>query len=102
MTEISFYEVLYIAKPDFGENMKSRSSIKKEKISHLQWCLDKLMFKENPNNSEEIEVLYRKIFKIISEMELLEDEEALCYYRKEVVTGRIRELLLEHKIELVV
>ena len=60
------------------------------------------MLKENQNNTDVVEVLYRKIFKIITEMEQLGDEEAIGYYRREVVGGRIRELLLEHNIELVV
>jgi len=82
--------------------MKSRSSIKREKISHLQWCLDNLMLKENQSNTEAIELLYRNIYEIISTMQDLEDVAALDYFRKEVSARRIRELLKHYNIDLAV
>ena len=82
--------------------MISRKSIKDEKISHLQWCLDNLTLRENQNNIETLELLYRRIFNIIAKMNRLEEEEALVYYRNAIEFGTIKELLQEYNIELVV
>lgn len=45
--------------------MKTISGIKAEKIGHLEYCLEKLRFKENANNEEEIKQLYRWFYHVV-------------------------------------
>jgi len=82
--------------------MRKFNSIKNEKIGHLQWCLDKLRLKENFHNCELCENLYRSIMEIVIKMSTLDDEEALVYYRKEMESRKIKELLKYYNIELMV
>lgn len=79
-----------------------RKTVKDIIISHLRWCLDELTFKESIYNIEDYEYLYRMIFNIKMKMESLDEEEALVYYRREMESGRIRDLLRKNNIELII
>lgn len=81
--------------------MKTISGIKAEKIGHLEYCLEKLRFKENTNNEEEIEQLYRCLYRVVSEMRLMEAGIALEFYKTHI-TDEVRNALLKYNVELIV
>ena len=80
--------------------MKSYEKLKKEKISHLQWCLDTLKLKEDKLSEEDYIYLYRYIFCTIQDMENMESLQANEYYRKRMYAKNIKYLLSKCNIEL--
>ena len=81
--------------------MKTIESAKKEKISHLEFCLEKLRMRENGYNELEIKYLYQKIYHVVCEMEVLDSVSALTYYNYHINDG-IRNELNKFNIELIV
>ena len=81
--------------------MKTPIGIKKEKISHLQDCLEKLLFRENSNNETDVERVYAYIYKVIWEMEEMNAMDALVCFRIKI-NDEVRKELLKYNIELVV
>lgn len=61
--------------------MRSFESIKRLKISHLEFCLEKLNYKENEENQERVKQLYKKIYHIVHDMSELEARKALEIFR---------------------
>lgn len=82
--------------------MRTLKTLKREKISHLQCCLDALALINNHYTDEDCEYLYRNIFEIINTMEVLEEVAALDYFRKEIEMKKIKESLKQYNIVLIV
>ncbi len=81
--------------------MKTPESEKRVKISHLQYCLEKLYKKCNVYNDIDIDGLYTYIHQVVLEMEEMNAKDALAYF-SDKITDDIRESLLHFNIELVV
>ena len=81
--------------------MKTPEGVKREKISHLQYCLEKLLQKDNGYNSIEIEQLYTYIYCVICELEGMNAIESLEYFNKKI-NDDVRDKLLHFNIKLVV
>lgn len=79
--------------------VRSVSSLKKEKIAHLNWCLEKLKFHDTGTKDEDYEYLYRFIFEMVATMSELSDKEALEYYHQKVMEGKLTEQLKKMNIE---
>lgn len=79
--------------------MRAPEGVKREKIAHLEYCLEKLSRKDNGYNTNEVDRLVIAIWDVIVAMKELEPMEALEYYRNNI-TDEIREALLHFYIEL--
>ena len=81
--------------------MQTSESLKREKIHHLESCLEKLQYKDNGFNEDKVLYLYEILYNTIVEMLKLEGMEALKYFDS-TITDDIRKALLTLNIELVV
>ena len=79
--------------------MKSVSQVKREKIAHLNWCLEKLRFHDTGTKDEDYEYLYRLIFEIVTKMNEMDDTEALDYCRQKFLDTNLVEKLQKYNIE---
>ena len=80
--------------------MQVSSGIRYMYISHLEDCLEKLILKDDGNNTLEVKYLYSLIYQIICELKELDDGEVIGYYRR-VIDGKVRNLLHSFNIILV-
>lgn len=80
--------------------MRAPGAIKNMYISHLENCLEKLVLKDDGNNTLEIKYLYSLIYQIICELKELDDGEVIGYYRR-ATDGKVRNLLHNFNIILV-
>ena len=81
--------------------MVSTRSIKKEKIAHLEYCIEKISQKNNGFNEEEVKRLCLLMGDVICNMEKMNESEALSYYWKNIDED-VRKALLRFNIELIV
>jgi len=81
--------------------MKTPEGVKREKISHLEYCLEKLLLKDNGYNTTEVERLYAYIYRVICEMDKMNAIDATEYYRNKIYAD-VRGTLMRFNIELVV
>lgn len=81
--------------------MKTVDSVKREKISHLEFCLEKLRMRESEHNELEIAYLYKKIYYVICEMNELDSLRALNYFNIHINDEILKELN-KFDIELIV
>lgn len=81
--------------------MKMPEAVKNEKISHLEYCLDKLIQKDNGCNELEIVNLYRRIYHVVCEMKRLDAHKALEYFTDNI-NDNVRTTLKRLNIELCV
>ena len=81
--------------------MRAKESIKNEKILHLEYCLEKLLQKDNGYNEMDIKQLYTLIYRVVCEMRELDTDEALKCFNNSI-DADVRNLLLKYNIELVV
>jgi len=80
-------------------SMKTPERIKREKIAHLNWCLEKLKFFDQ-RNDDDCEQLYRDIYSLISSMEKLEAIAAYEHYHQRMLDGTLILRLQRYNIEL--
>ena len=73
-----------MSKEKWRKCMRTPETIKSEKISHLEYCLDKLLQKDNGYNEIEIKRLYSLIYRVICEMQRMEVSEALNYFSNNI------------------
>ena len=57
--------------------MKSIKTVNKEKISHLENCLQQLKFKENEQNELDVRYVSKIIYNTLEEMKSLDDKDSL-------------------------
>lgn len=81
--------------------MRTEESIKNEKISHLEYCLEKLLQKDDGYNEMDIKHLYTLIYRVVCEMRELDADEALKRFNNSI-DDNVRNLLCKYNIELVV
>ncbi len=79
--------------------MQTPQAVKDEKIAHLEYCLNKLQYKNSGNNEGEIYRLYSHIYGVICKMNELEALPALQHFR-ENINEDVRSALLRFNIEL--
>lgn len=81
--------------------MQTQQAVKDEKIAHLEYCLNKLQYKNSGYNEDRIYRLYSHIYGVIRKMNELDASSALEYFRENINEG-IRNELLRFNIELMV
>lgn len=81
--------------------MQTPESLKKEIISHLEYCLEKLQYKDNGYNESKVMRLYTIIYNVINEMQKLESIDALEYF-KTTINDDVRKELSHFNIELII
>lgn len=81
--------------------MKTKQAVKDEKIAHLEYCLNKLQYKNYGYNEDRIYRLYSYIYGVICKMNELDAPSALKYFN-ENITEAVRSELLSFNIELMV
>ena len=79
--------------------MKSVSEVKRVKLAHLNWCLEKLKFRDTGIKEEDYEYLYRLIFEIVTKMNEMDDTEALDYCRQKFLDTNLVEKLQKYNID---
>lgn len=79
--------------------MKEESRRKKILIGHLEYCLEKLILKDNGNNTNEIVRLYTAVYQVIHEMEELDEWDAVSCYRKKI-TEEIKRDFMHYNIDV--
>lgn len=82
--------------------MKTSGAVKGEIIEHLNWCLEKLKFYDNGKNAENYERLYRDVFELKSELEMIADNEVCEFYRLNIMNSYLKRELKYYNIELCV
>lgn len=80
--------------------MKTSTGIKNDRIAHLNWCLEKLQFYDQGNNTEDFEQLYRYIYEMITIMDGMEDIAASEYYHQRLEGDYLVQQLQHYNIEL--
>ena len=81
--------------------MQTQEAVKDEKIAHLEYCLNKLQYKNYSYNEDRIYQLYSHIYGVICKMNELDALSALEYFRENINVD-IRNELLHFNIELMV
>ena len=81
--------------------MKTQQAVKDDKIAHLEYCLNKLQYKNHGYNEDRIYRLYSHIYGVICKMNELDAPSALEYFRENINVD-IRNELLHFNIELIV
>ena len=81
--------------------MQTPQAVKDEKIAHLEYCLNKLQYKNSGYNEDEIYLLYSYIYGVICKMNELDALSALKFFR-ENINENVRNELLRFNIELMV
>ena len=79
--------------------MRTPARLKEIQLSHLNWCLEKLKYREGKCDEELYNYIYRYIYKTILEMDDLEPMEAIRLYRNRI-DEKHREILGQFNIEL--
>ena len=79
--------------------MQTPTGLKKTQLSHLNWCLEKLKYREGKCDEELYNYIYRYIYQTILEMDDLEPMEAIQLYRNRIDV-KTREILGQINIEL--
>ena len=80
--------------------MKTSTGIKNDRIAHLNWCLEKLKFYDQGNNTEDFEQIYRYIYEMITIMDGMEDIAASEYYYQRLKGDYLVQQLQHYNIEL--
>ncbi len=81
-------------------SMKTPERIEKEKIAHLNWCLEKLKFYEKGSDTEDFEQIYRYICEMITVMDGMEAIAASKYYHQRLKDSYLVQQLQHYNIEL--
>lgn len=79
--------------------MQAPTGLKQTQLSHLNWCLEKLKYREGKCDEELYNYIYRYIYQTILEMDDLEPMEAIQLCRSRI-DEKTREILGQFNIEL--
>ncbi len=81
--------------------MKTPEGVLREQLSEVDYCIDKLRFRDNGYRTEDYEYLLRSLIGIRHEMQSEDSRQALQLYQKKIVfNAEIRALLKRFRIEL--
>ena len=81
--------------------MRTPEMVRNEKISHLEYCMEKLLQKDNGYNELEIKRLYTLFYQVVCKMREMDAEKALDYFVNSI-DSEVRMSLNRLNIELVV
>ena len=82
--------------------MKTKENFKSEILSHLEWCMEQLKYKELSVSEDEFEFCYRMLHNISTQIRSMSVEESINFYNHQIETIHIKEILMAYNINLII